>query len=111
MDDDLRVEWAPSALTDLEAMLDYLAARESPSLAASVGDELLEAADSLTSLPHRGRRVPELSELGVEGFRELLVGPYRLVYRVVSRTVGIVALLDGRRDLGDVLVERALRPR
>ena len=39
VDDDLRVEWAPAALADLEAILDYLATRESPTLAESVGND------------------------------------------------------------------------
>jgi len=39
------------------------------------------------------------------------VAPYRLVYRVASRDVFVLALVDGRRDLEDILFERLLRER
>jgi mRNA-degrading endonuclease RelE of RelBE toxin-antitoxin system len=45
---------------------------------------------------------------GIEGFRELLIGPYRLVYKVASATVYILAV-DGRRDFVELLAEIVAR--
>jgi toxin ParE1/3/4 len=41
--------------------------------------------------------------------RELVVSPYRLVYRVGSDAMVVLAVFDGRRDLEDVLVDRLRR--
>ena len=70
-------------------------AEESPSAAARLVADLLEAAESLESLPDRGRRVPELR--GHE-YRELLIRDYRLVYRVSVEEVVVIALIHGARD-------------
>jgi GrpB-like predicted nucleotidyltransferase (UPF0157 family) len=35
--------------------------------------------------------------------------PYRIVYRISGNTVVVLAVLDGRRDLQDVLLERLVR--
>ena len=42
-------------------------------------------------------------------WREPIVRPYRLVYRIEGDTVTELAVFDGRRDLEDILLERLLR--
>jgi len=104
------VVWTASAADDLERVIDYVAA-ESPLDAARLLDRLLASAESLTELPSRGRRVPELADHVEESVRELVVAPYRLVYEVVSAPrsqVLLLAVVDGRRDLQDLLLERAM---
>ena len=39
----------------------------------------------------------------------LRVGEYRIVYEIAGREVHVLAILDGRRDLQDLLAERLLR--
>jgi toxin ParE1/3/4 len=53
--------------------------------------------------------VPELREVGVSDYREILWKPYRILYFVEDKRVYVVAILDGRRDLVDLLVQRLLR--
>jgi plasmid stabilization system protein ParE len=45
----------------------------------------------------------------VPSYRELVEAPWRLIYRAEAERVIVIALLDGRRDLADVLLERLLR--
>jgi toxin ParE1/3/4 len=37
------------------------------------------------------------------------VKPYRIIYRVEKRTVSVLAVLDGRREIQDLLLERLIR--
>ncbi len=89
-----RIRWTPRAALLLEDIGRRLA-EESPSAAAKLVADLLEAAESLTTLSDRGRRVPELK--GNE-YRELLFRDYRLVYRVSVEDVVVIALIHGARD-------------
>ena len=57
----------------------------------------------------RGRVVPELREYRIRTIRELIVKPYRLIYGTTGNRVSVLALVDGRRDLQDVLMDRFLR--
>ena len=82
---------------------------ESPRGARSVLNRLHRQAQTLESMPQRGRVVPELRELGATQWREIIVRPYRIVYRILQRTVFVLAVYDGRRDLDDVLFERLMR--
>ncbi len=105
-----RVLWARAAAHDLVEIVAYLAA-DSPVDARRVARRLKTSASTLDVSPERGRLIPELSRFGIRAFRELLVGPYRLMYRVTGDHVFVLALFDGRREIDEVLFERLLKDR
>ncbi|HMF48320.1 MAG TPA: hypothetical protein VK603_06750 [Candidatus Saccharimonadales bacterium] len=53
--------------------------------------------------------MPELAHVGLYIYRELLVNPWRLVYRVSNAMVYVMMVIDGRRNVEDLLLERLLR--
>lgn len=103
-----RVVWAEAAVRALEEIILFVAS-DSPLAAEGLLRKLRQAAQSLVRSPLRGRIVPELLRFGMRRWRELVVRPYRLVYRVGERTVVVLAVLDGRRNLEDALLERLVR--
>lgn len=103
-----KVLWTRSARRDLESIVSYLADR-SPQAALATLDRLEARAKSLASLAARGRVVPELGRLHIRQYRELVVVPYRLIYRVRGSKVLVLAALDARRSLEDVLLDRLIR--
>ena len=46
--------------------------------------------------------------LGIRDFRQILLPPYRLIYRVMDGTVFILLIADGRRDVQALLERRLL---
>lgn len=102
------VSWSQEALRDLDEILAYIAI-DSPEAAERVLDGLEKRASSLERSPDRGRVVPELARFGVRAFRETVVRPYRIVYSIHDRTVVVLAVLNGRRDLEDILFDRLIR--
>jgi toxin ParE1/3/4 len=105
-----RVVWAGAATHDLEEIVEHIAA-ESPVNARSVLRRISDRAAALEVSPGRGRVVPELAGFGINNFREIVVRPYRLMYRVDGHTVSVLAVFDGRRDIEDVLLARLVRVR
>lgn len=109
MTDSFTVRWARVAVADLLSIIDYVVDRDGVDAAERLHGEIIQAAQSLVTMPRRCRVVPELKAEGIEGYRELLVGPYRLMHTVRGSEVVILTAVDGRRDLGELLIERALR--
>ena len=103
-----RVQWAEIAVRDLEEIVGFIAL-DSPANAERVLEKIERRASTLKSTPERGRVVPELTRLGMRTLRELVVKPYRLIYRTEGDTVTVLSLFDGRRDLEDLLLERLVR--
>ena len=87
------VVWTSPAWDDLEAAAEYIA-RDSMYYAAAFVREVKEASESLSEMAERGQIVPEFRDPSI---RELLVRPYRLVYRVGGEQVIILAVIHGAR--------------
>jgi toxin ParE1/3/4 len=62
----------------------------------------------LDSLPSKGRIVPELEKNGIHEFRELIEGNYRIVYSIHEMRVHILAVVDSRRNLDDILINKVI---
>lgn len=77
-------------------------ARDHPGAAMEWLERILDAGNDLAELPDRGRVVPEAAR---EEVRELIISPYRLVYRRDRDVVTVTMLAHERRDLSaeDVL--------
>ena len=89
------VRWTPQALDDLEAICLFIA-RDAPPVAAVFAQRAFDATDRLADFPESGRIVPEMND---PNFREIILGNYRLIYRLQSGDVQIVTVHHGAREL------------
>lgn len=104
-----RVVWSDAAKHDLQRLASWVAA-DSPADAAALLIGLRKRANILASAPARGRVVPELAYFGISVFREVVERPYQMAYRITGRSVTVLGVFDGRRELEDVLLERLTLP-
>ena len=103
-----RVTWAEVAIADVEGIVDYVAFHDSLAAAEKLYSKLETSIGSLATSPKRGRVVPELRAEGLEMYRELVVSKYRVLFRIRGRDVVLLGVLDGRRDLAELLIQRAM---
>lgn len=89
-----RVRWTRLALADLVAIRDFVAL-DDPAVAEALIDRLREAVDRLEGFPESGRLVPERR---AQGYREVILRPYRLVYSLTQDEVHVLRVWHGRRD-------------
>ncbi len=99
------VRWTETAETDLLAIIEYIA-NDSPSRAYELFKELRRKASSLRTFPARGRIVPELQQQGITQHHELILSPWRIMYRISEKTVYVPSVLDSRRSIEDILLRR-----
>jgi plasmid stabilization system protein ParE len=103
-----RIIWTEVAIADVEGIVDSVAVHDGLAAAEKLYDKLEASIDSLVTTPRRGRVVPELRAEGLEMYRELLVSKYRILFRVRGHDVVLLGVLDGRRDLAELLIQRAM---
>lgn len=102
------IVWTRSAEADLTGIIDYIAA-DSPQAALQILRTLQNRAQTLATQSMRGRIVPELLAVDVRQYRELIERPWRIVYRTEASRVVVMAVLDSRRDLETLLLDRLIR--
>jgi toxin ParE1/3/4 len=102
------VELTQGAEDDLETLHAYLAEHRSAEAAQALLDAMLVTIQTLERFPQRGSVPKELETLGMRDFRQILLDPYRLIYRVIGRKVVVLVIADGRRDMQSLLERRLL---
>lgn len=88
-----RIVWTHQAIEDVEAIRSFIA-RDSPHYASLTAERIVSSVDRLQDFPLSGRVV---SEVGDAAVREVIVGNYRLVYRLLSDTAEVLTVFHGAR--------------
>jgi toxin ParE1/3/4 len=91
----LKVEFAPTALFDLEDIAEYIA-QDNPIAAEQWVDKLVAAAEKVASHPRSGRAVPEVEDPKI---REVIVREYRVIYRLEEKRLLVLTVIEGHRRL------------
>lgn len=91
-----RIVWTHQAVQDVEAIRAYIG-RDSLHYAARVTEQIVETVDRLVDFPLSGRVVPELQD---ETVREMIVGNFRIVYRVTPDEVQVLTVFHAARQFG-----------
>ena len=103
-----KIKWTLSAQIDLEEIAEYIA-RDSRKIALEKVDQIRAEVTRLKKFAKQGRIIPELEQIGVLTYRELILHPWRIMYRPEKETIYIVAVIDGRRNVEDILLRRNIR--
>ena len=94
---------------DIFEIYNYIALNDSRNKAESLFEKLQKTCLSLGKYPDRGHLPPELERINVREYSEIHFKPYRIIYQIRNRQVFIHCVLDGRRNLQDILQDRILR--
>ena len=97
------------ALADLLDINDYYLCEVSDRVANGIIDGLETAVNNLAEFPDRGSIPKELLALGIRQYRQIIENPYRIIYETFADKIVVHAILDGRRDMQSLLMQRILR--
>ncbi len=92
----MKIIWSEHALADLREIRDWLS-RDSACYALRVVERIVDLVASLEVMPERGHAAPEAHSKHI---REIHMGPYRIIYKVSERSVGILTIVHMARNLG-----------
>ena len=99
------VIWAKTAENDLLKIIEYIA-QNSPVNSIRILRKIKKQTDELYHSPQRCRIVPELYDQGITQYREMVITPWRVMYRIFSDKVYVLSVLDSRRNIEDILLRR-----
>jgi toxin ParE1/3/4 len=99
------VVWVDSAKNELFEIVEFIAS-ENQNTAKNVYKNIKKKAASLSSFPYKGRVVPEFHQYNISLYREIIESPWRIIYRIHDKNVVIMSILDGRRDVEDIIFEK-----
>lgn len=92
----MQVDWSDCARNDLDDLVRYIG-RDSELYARHFGQKVVLATRQLKTFPESGRIIPEAED---KTLREIIVQGYRVMYRLESDRVLILAVMHGSRNVG-----------
>ncbi len=87
--------WTDNSIGHLLGIYEYIA-RNSPVYAKRVVDRITRRSEQIAEFPFSGRKVPEYK---TEDIREIIEKPYRIIYRIKSDQIDILAVIHGAKLL------------
>ncbi len=97
-----RLIWTEPALSDLEEIAEYIALDNSDA-AKKLVHKVFQKLERLEQHPHSGRKPPELKKMS---YREIIVDPCRIFYRVDNKDIYILYVMRGESQLRKYLLEQ-----
>ena len=97
----VEIRWTLQAYEDLDSLTEFIS-KDSPQYARLFVLDILQGVDRISKFPNSGRMVPELGNPVV---REILMGNYRVVYRLRENLAEILAIYHGARLLNPEFLE------
>ena len=91
----MNVHFTENAIEHLAGIYEYISLN-SPTYAKRMIDKITRRSSQIATQPYSGRTVPEYES---EDIRELIEFPYRIIYRIKSDQVDILAVIHGARVL------------
>ncbi len=95
-----QIIWSLQARDDLREIVTFIAA-DNPAIAEAFGFRLMSRVDLLVNFPRLGRVVPEEND---ENIREIILRPYRIIYKVIpaQQIVAVARIWHGARGEAEV---------
>ena len=91
----MKVHWTETAEGHLDAIYAYIA-QDSPRYALRMVDRLTRRSQQIADFPLSGRKVPEYE---MDQIREVIEGPYRIIYYLKPDQIDVLAVIHGSQDI------------
>lgn len=99
----------PQARLDLKEIFIYVAVNDCIQSANKLLDALEETCLKLEKIPERGHIPPEMRPTGIKKYLVIHYKPYRIIYEIEKNIIYIHCVIDGRRNIQEILSNRFLR--
>jgi addiction module RelE/StbE family toxin len=97
-----------TAKNDLREIIKYIS-KNNPMNALNVLEKIENRINTLNHFPERGGYVPELLKNNIKDYRQLIESPWRIIYKIDNNIVNVLLIIDSRRNVQDILVERLIK--
>ena len=91
----MKIIWSPLAIDRTTEIAEYIAL-DNPAAAPKWIGLIFQEVELLVSSPKMGRVVPEI---GSKQIRELIIGNYRIIYRIEKINTSILTIRHGKQIL------------
>ncbi|MDE8602866.1 type II toxin-antitoxin system RelE/ParE family toxin [Marinomonas sp. RSW2] len=91
----MKVQWTATAAAHLDSIFTYIA-QDSETYALQTVDRITRRSQQIGEFPLSGRKVLEYE---LDQIREVFVGSYRIIYRIMAEQIDVIAVIHGATNV------------
>jgi len=103
-----KIIWSQDASDDLIEIIEYIKEKSGKDIAYEIYSRIISHVEKIDTFPESGRVIPELMTIGIRDLRELIQNPWRIFYRVTLDEIQIISVIDGRRNVEEILYKKVI---
>jgi len=105
-----KIDWTPDGVDSMNEILEYYRNRAGEGVANTIYDKIIKEIELLELEEIKTKQTQELKDIGIYDVYELSIKPWKVYYKISSdnKKVFILFVLDGRRNLEEILVSKVI---
>jgi len=100
------VIWSKDAADELAEIISYIKNHSGKITASNIYKKITGKVNDASENAAGRRIAPLLKELGIVDIHQINVNPWVIYYRVENETMKIISIIDGRRNLEEILYKK-----
>ena len=96
------------AAESFDEILKYIVIKSGAGPAGKIYDRIIAKINLLGAVPFRGKVSEELKSVGITHIYELVEAPWKIYYRLTPKQIIILLVVDSRRNLEEVLIDKII---
>jgi len=100
--------WSKDAGDELAEIISYIKYNTGKMTAEKIYTKIMNKIKQISENPEGRRIVPLLREFGINYIHQININPWILFYKVGNKKMEIISIIDGRRNLEEILYRKML---
>ena len=103
-----KIIWSKDAGDELFDIISYIKYNTGNITAKKINDKIMHEVERISENPEGRRIAPLLREFGINHIHQLNINPWIIYYKLNNNKMEIVSIIDGRRNLEEILYKKIL---
>jgi toxin ParE1/3/4 len=103
-----KIIWSKDAGEEFIEIVSWYKYKAGKNVAQRIYSKINSQVKKLKDMPGLGKQVQILNDIGINDYRQLVQDHWIIYYKAEGQTINIISVIDGRRNLEEILYKKIL---
>jgi toxin ParE1/3/4 len=103
-----KINWSKDAGEEFIEIISWYKYNAGKNIAKKIHSKINSRIKKLKDMPGIGKSVQILKDIGVNDYRQIVQDNWIIYYRVEGQNINIISVIDGRRNLEEILYKKII---
>jgi toxin ParE1/3/4 len=103
-----KINWSKDAGEEFIEIISWYKYKAGRNIAQRIYSKINSQIKKLKDMPGMGKPVQILKDIGINNYRQIIQDHWIIYYKIEEQTVNIISVIDGRRNLEEILYKKII---